>query len=77
MNIGAREINRTAVSRKTGSLRNRLLEVMGQERTGHARKTHEGIVRALFVLTYYLQTPATQDTIPVITVTLISRALRA
>ena len=38
MNIGAREINRTAVCRKTGSLRNRRLEVMGARENGAREK---------------------------------------
>lgn len=64
MNMGVREVNGTAVSRNTCSLRNRHLEVMGEERTRRTRKTHEGIGRALFVLTYYFQTHAMQDSIP-------------
>lgn len=38
MNFGAREINRTAVCRKTGSLRNRRLEVMGARENGAREK---------------------------------------
>lgn len=42
MNIGVREINRTAVSRNTGSLRNRHLEVMGARENGARERQTKG-----------------------------------